>query len=263
MIMHKLSYFNICKQLVMTDLVVFKKTIPDKIVDMAIWVTLSLFVTGYIMPYFGLSKDFGPVQFGGIVASLGLFEVYSSIFELMADLEGDQVISYGLTLPIPSWMAIMSKAIYYAITYFVLSVIMLPVGKLCLWDQLAMNAIVYHQLLFILLLQSIFYACFALWTTTFVRNLSGMGSIWARFIFPMWFMGGFQFSWLALHHVLPIIAYVDLLNPVTYITEGTRAALLGQSGYLNFWLCCGALALFSIACTVHALYRMKKRLDFV
>lgn len=261
--MNKLFYFNTCKQLVCADLIVFKRTLHNKIIDMAIWVVLSILVTAYIMPYFGLAQNFGPFQFGGIIASLGLFELYRSVFELTADLEGDRVINYCLTLPMPSWMAIMSKSASYAIAYFILSCIMMPIGKLCLWNQLSLQDIAYGKLIIILALQSIFYATFVPWAVTFIDGLSNLERVWARFIFPMWFMGGFQFSWLALHHVLPIVAYIDLINPMIYITEGTRAALLGQQGYLNFWLCCSVLILFSSACAWHALCRMKKRLDFV
>ncbi|MCL5875771.1 MAG: ABC transporter permease [Candidatus Dependentiae bacterium] len=261
--MNKLFYLNTCKELILADLMVFKEALRGKVIDMAIWVALSIFVTAYIMPYFGLSHDFGPFQFGGIIASLGLFELYTNVFELTADLEGDRVINYGLTLPIPSWMAIVSKSAYYAIANLTLALIMLPIGKLCLWNQLPLHNIAYGKLFIALLLQSICYACFVPWTATLISNLSNLGSVWARFIFPMWFMGGFQFSWMALHTILPTLAYIDLINPVIYATESTRAALLGQEGYLPFLLCCGALLLFSIICMWHALKRMKKRLDFV
>jgi len=261
--LHYLRYLNTCKELVLADLTVFRQTLGNKVIDMAIWVALTVFVTGYIMPYFGLSENFGVFQFGGVLASMGLFELYSNVFELTADLEGDRVINYGLTLPIPSWMAIMSKSAYYAITYFILTLIMLPIGKMCLWNQLSLQDIAYGKLCIALILQSIFYACFVPWTVTRISGLSNLNSVWARFIFPMWFMGGFQFSWMSFHHVLPFCAYMDLVNPMVYVTESTRAALLGQEGYLNFWLCCGALTFFSILCAWHALKRMKNRLDFV
>lgn len=261
--MNKQSYFSTCKQLILADLTVFRQSLMDEIIDMGIWVVLSVLVSAYIMPYFGLNADFGPFQFAGIVASLGIFQLYSNVFQLSADLEGDRVINYGLTLPIPSWMAIMSKSAYYAITYLTLSLIMLPIGKICLWNQLSLQAISYDKLLIILVLQSIFYACFVPWTVTFIKSLSNLGSVWARFIFPLWFMGGFQFSWTALHSALPSVSYINLLNPVIYVTEGTRAALLGQPGYMNFWICCAMLITFSVACAWHALIRMKRRLDFV
>lgn len=261
--MNKLFYLKTCKELVHADLVVFKKNLLNKAIDVGIWAVLNILVTGYIMPYFGLKQDFGVFQFGGIVASVGLFELYTNVFELTADLEGDRVINYGLTLPIPSWMAIMSKSAYYAITYIILALIMLPIGKMCLWNQLIVSNISYVKLLVIIVVQSIFYACLVPWTVTFIANLSNLGTVWSRFVFPMWFMGGFQFSWLSLSALFPLFAYMSLVNPMIYVTEATRAALLGQAAYLPFWLCISALIVFSIGVAWHALKRMKKRLDFV
>ena len=93
--------------------------------------------------------------------------------------------------------------------------------------------------------------------------MSKLGSVWARYIFPMWFMGGFQFSWTALHHVLPIVAYINLLNPMIYITEAMRVALLGQADYINFWLCLVAMVIFSCVCFAAGMRNLKQRLDFV
>jgi hypothetical protein len=256
-------YFNVCKNLILSDLIIFKQIFFDKMIDMVIWVVLSIFVTGYIMPYFGLIGNYGEFQFGGIIASIGLFELYNSIVDLVADLEGERVIDYNLTLPIPSWLAIASKAGYYFILYFTLAAAVLPIGKLALWNQLNLAQINYFKLFLALVFQSIFFACFVILVSSVIDNMSKLGAVWARFIFPMWFMGGFQFSWKALYSVVPIAAWIDLINPMIYITESTRAALLGQADYLNFWLCLGAISFFSVLSFSVGLWNLKKRLDFV
>jgi ABC-2 type transport system permease protein len=261
--MNKNVYFNVCKNLILSDLIIFKQTILDKFIDISIWVILTIFVTGYIMPYFGLSATFGAFQLGGVLAAVGLFELYSSAVDLIADFEGDRIIDYRLTLPIPSWLALLSKAGYYFIVYLTLTVCMLPVGKISLWNQLDLGQISYLKLFLALTFQSIFYACFVIWASSMIDNMSKLGSVWARFIFPMWFMGGFQFSWISLYHALPIVAWINLINPMIYITECTRAALLGQADYLNFWLCLLAIVFFSAICVAVGMRNLKKRLDYV
>lgn len=261
--MNKISYFNTYKELVMVDLVTLKQNIFNKIIDLAIWVILTMMVTSYIMPYFGLAQNFGPFQLGGLIAAAGLFELYGHVFEVVADIAGDRMINYGLTLPMPSWMTFISKATAYAITYMILSSIMLPIGAACIWHQFSFASISYGKLLIAIFVQNIFYACLVLWVASFIANISHMQHVWARVIFPMWFMGGFQFSWKAVHSKIPALAYVDLLNPMMYITESTRAALLGQEGYLPFWLCINILVLTSFFCMYFALKRMQQRLDFV
>src|ERR1700721_736051 len=104
--MDKKFYFMVSKQLIHADLTIFKQIFFDKFIDLTIWVVLSIVVMGYIMPFFGLSHDYGTFQLGGVIAAAGLFELFSNVVELVADFEGDRVINYSLTLPIPSWLAL-------------------------------------------------------------------------------------------------------------------------------------------------------------
>lgn len=261
--MLNLSYLSICKELIYTDLHIFKKDFIHKCIDLIIWVTLNLGVVTYIMPYFGLSKEFGVFQLGGIIASAALFELYGNVISLVSDFQGSRIIDYQLTLPIPSWMVIISKVCYYAISYMILAVLMLPLGKVLLWKQFDLSQVSFVKLALAIFFQSIFYACFVLFPASHANNLSQMRTVWTRFIFPMWIMGGFQFSWMALHNVLPYISYIALLNPLLYITELLRIALLGQEGFINFWLCICALILFSGLFLFLSMRTLKKKLDYI
>ena len=261
--MKKYVYFNICKNLILSDLIVLRPMFISKFIDISIWVILTIFVTGHVMPYFGLSANFGSFQFGGVIAAVGLFELYSSVVDFVSDLHGDRVIDYNLTLPIPSWLAILSKGIYYFIIYFILSIAVLPVGKIMLWNQFDLSLVHYFKLLLAVVFQNIFYASFTIWAGSIIEDMSKLGTIWSRFIFPMWFMGGFQFSWIALYSVTPKIAIINLLNPMIYVTESTRVALLGQTDYLNFWICLLMIMFFSVICFLAGLKNLKKRLDFI
>jgi ABC-type multidrug transport system permease subunit len=261
--MFHLSYLSVCKELIRTDLFIFKKEFINKCIDLVIWVTLSLGVMAYIMPYFGLSKEFGVFQLGGVIASVALFELYGNVVTLVSDFQGSRIIDYQLTLPIPSWMAIISKVCYYAISYTILAILMIPLGKLVLWEQFDLSQISFVKLALAITFQSMFYACFVLFPASHAKDLSQMRTVWARFIFPMWIMGGFQFSWTALHSALPYAAYIALVNPLIYITEALRVALLGQEGFINFWLCITALTLFSGLFLFLSLRNLKKKLDYI
>lgn len=261
--MTKVSYFEVCKNLVFADLLVFKQVFFGKLIDVTIWVVLTIVVMSYIMPYFGLSNNFGVFQLGGIIASAALFELYGNVIELVSDFEGNRIINYNLTLPIPSWLTLISKAAYYFIIYCIFSFLMIPIGKIVLWNQFDLTQISYFKFLLIMIVQNIFYACFVLWTSSLIHSMSQMGNVWSRYIFPMWFMGGFQFSWLALYKIIPALAIINLLNPMIYITEGVRITFLGQAEYINFWICLGAIAFFSVICLLLGMRNLKKRLDFV
>ena len=210
--MQKVSYFTVCKNLIKADLIIFKQMFLDKFIDLSIWVVLTTIVTAYIMPYFGLTVDFGVFQLGGLIAATGLLEMgNSNTVELVSDFEGDRVISFNLTLPIPSWLALVSKAGYYFIIYTILSLLMLPIGKLCLWNQFDLASVHYPKFILAIFALNLFYASFALWMASIVPNINKMGQVWMRFIFPLWFLGGFQFSWMASYKTIPSFAMVNLI----------------------------------------------------
>ncbi len=261
--MKSVSYFAVCKELIRCDLVIFRQLVIDKIIDFAVWASISIFVNAYILPYFGVQAGFGLFQFGGILAAVGIFEIYRTAVDLVLDFEGDRIVDYRLTLPIPSWLALLSKVVYFVMIYFFLAVCMIPVGKLCLWNQLDLMQINYPKLALALIFQSLFCACFALFVSSWIEHVGKMGTIWSRCVFPMWFMGGFAFSWKALYSVWPAVAWIDLINPMIYVTESTRVAILGQENFLNFWLCLVAIAFFSALCFVVGMRKLKRRLDYV
>jgi len=261
--MQNLSYAHVIKELVKTDLKIFRKIAVNKWIDMFIWITTMILVFAYIMPAFGLTKSYGAFMVATMCSTAGLFQSFSYLAELVADIEGDRIISYYFTLPVPSWLIFIRFIIYYTISFMVLGFLVLPAGKLMLWNSFSLAQVSYGKLALIFVLTNIFYSVLALWTASYVRSLLRMDSVWMRLIYPLWFLGCFQFSWQSLKEVSPVLAYIDLLNPLTYISEGTRAAILGQQGSLNFWLCVLALLFFIGAGGWHAIKKMKKRLDFV
>jgi ABC-type polysaccharide/polyol phosphate export permease len=153
--------------------------------------------------------------------------------------------------------------IAYALSYIIVTIMMLPVGKLLLLHQLDLTKISFFKLTLAIIAQGIFYASFVFFPAGLVTNISQMRTVWSRFIFPMWFLGGFQFSWTALHTIFPTVSYLLLFNPLIYITEAMRIALIGQEGFINFWLCMLALLFFSVLFLLLSLRVLKKRLDYV
>jgi len=256
-------YWLVFKNLLAEELVIFRETFSDKIINLGIWVSITAGIFGYIMPEFGLSADYGSFQLAGLIASAGLFEIFPSVMTLLSDIDGDRIISYQLTLPVPSWLILMKKIVYYAINALSLAICVTPIGKIVLWNQFDLTKIRIIPFILMLIVTSIFYGTFTLWLTARAKNMATIGNVWMRFLFPMWFLGGFQFSWAVLYKISPILAYLNLLNPLTYVMEGTRAALLGQQDFISVWICILALSIFSILSGWYATVKLKQRLDFV
>ncbi len=261
--MQIICYAKTLWYLLQTDFKIFKRTIGDKLINFFIWASATASVSTYLLPAFGLEKSYSNFMAATIVACAGLFEVFPSVVGLVTDFEGNNITSFYLTLPIPSWLIFVRNMIFYAVNAAMLSIFVIPISKLILWHRFDISQLNLPKFVIIFLLVNIFYATYIIWITSRVMSIEKIGNVWMRFVFPIWFLGGFQFSWKVLYDFSPLFAYLDLVNPMIYIMEGTRAAVLGQAESLNFWLCAFMLALFCIACGWHGILRLKKRLDFI
>jgi ABC-type multidrug transport system permease subunit len=256
-------YIKIMRSIINQNLFLFKKVFFDKVINMALWVVISLFVTSYILPKMGLVSNYGLIQFAGVLATIGLFESYSYIFPFLADLEGREIIYYELGFPIPPLCLFLSKVISNAIAFILLAFCMIPISKCLLWDIIFLQNFNWFYLIIMLVSSNIFFATMILVIISFVKNMSKIGNVWSRFIFPIWFLGGFQFSWKYLYETNKILAYIDLCNPIIYINEGFKIAILQQEGLCSFWVCIFIICLFSLSCFYIGYRRLKKRLDFI
>lgn len=261
--MQLFEYGSTIFYLLKSEFNIFLETIHDKFIDLFIWVIVTTFVTVYLLPAFGMQASYGPFTIASMAASAGLFEQFSSATQLIGDLEGDNITSYYLTLPMPSWMVFGAYMSFYAFNSAMLSIGVLPVVKLLFWHHFDLFQLHILKYGIMFLLTSLFYGAFTLWIVGKVDSLQRIGSVWMRFIYPLWFLGAFQYSYAALKDFNPYLAYASLINPMVYIMEGTRAAILGQQGYLNFWLCAGMTIFFTIICAADGIRMIKRRLDYV
>lgn len=256
-------HFHVFKQLLWTDFKIFSQNISDKIINFLIWVITSVCVNSYLMSAFGVTQEYSTFMIAGFCATAGFFEIYPSVVAWISDIEGDQIISYYLTLPIPSWLVLVRMIVFFAISSGILSLIVLPVCKIIAWNRFDIGMFNAIKFLTMFTAMNIFFGSFTLVTTSFINNMSSLGNVWMRFVYPVWFLGGFQYSWITLYKSWPNFSYLALFNPMTYIMEGIRASILGQEGYISFGICIFLTVIFSVACTYIGIIRLKKRLDFV
>lgn len=256
------NYWKTFSYLLWAELKVFKQAYWGKVIDSAIWVSILSFISCYIQPHLGVPQSFALVTLSGLLANAGLMEIYPNAMGFATDLTGTRQISYELTLPIPSWLIILKKMIYFAITSATIGVYVLPIGKLLLGNRLDFGNIAWAKLLLVFVLTNIFGGAFAVWVASKVVRVA-TDHTWMRFVFPLWFLGGFSFTWYSFYSFSPVLACIDLINPYIYISEGIRAALLGQEGFINFWLCCFAIVCWTGCFAWWGIVRLKRQLDFV
>lgn len=250
-------------ELLKTDLFLFKHTIQDKLINALTWSSATLIVSAYFLQSFGMTKDFGVFTFGGLIISLIGFEIYARMFNFCSDIEGNKHINYHLTLPLPNWLLFLEYAVFGTINNVVLCLAVIPVSKLILWNQLDLMSINWSLLLVAIIMASIFFAAFTIFLSSLVKSIQTIENIFCRILFPLWFFGGFQFSWKSANALSPWFSYLQLISPYIYATESTRSAILGAGKFIPFWINILVLGVFSIIFGVMGYKFLQEKLDFV
>ena len=257
------SYYHCAKTLLLTDYKVLRRTIAHKIINLGIRTVCYIFVNAYLLTQFGVTKTFGVMTLGAILAVTGIFEGYNCIATVVSDLESDKITYYYATLPLPSWVVFLRLIISNAVLFMILSVAALPMGKLLLWDTLNLCTINWLHLAITIVVANLFYGALVLFAASCAKGIEALDNAWARLMFPIWFLGGFNFSWHSLYNTSPSLAMLDLLNPVIYITECYRSSLLGPEGWLPFWNCIGMIILLTVITGWVGIKRLTRQCDFI
>lgn len=247
--------------LLLRDTRVFKKHITGRFIDACFWSSINLFVSQYILPQFGISSDFGKFIMIGNIAAWGMLEVGTNVSVLVSDLLGIQSISYYLTLPIPQSWIFIRIGLSDAFKSFISTLPMIPVGKLILWNHFNFNDIAYGKLIISYITAHLFFGFFGLFLASKTPNLEYITTIKQRIIFPLWFIGCYQFTWSMLYKTNPIIAYINLLNPIVYIMEGMRSAIVSDQILIPYTLCTFTTIVFTILFGYLGIKSFKERLD--
>ncbi len=258
-----LTYARLTWQLVRADITIYSGIALEQIINTITWVVPTILVATYAFPVLGIAQQFGTFIAVGTIVSVSFFQSFPAATSFVSDLEGNQTISFPLTLPMPSWLIFVQRSISYICKASILSIIVLPMSKLMLLDRLSLAHFSLLKFFVIFFTVHIFTSFFSLFLVCMVGNMSQIMKVWLRFIFPLWFFGCSQYPWSVLEQLSPKLAYACLANPFIYGMEGMRAAVLGQEGSLPFWPCVGMLLLFAVLFGFIAIKRLKKRLDFV
>ena len=261
------SYFSLQTQtlwqLFLRSVKVTTPGLRDKIINNLVWAMLNIIVFTFVMPAVGVGANYGAFIAITMPASCAFFVAINSTYVLLTDVSNDgSNLQYELTLPIHQWVIFARYALENSYQALCSSVLILPIGKIMLWNHFSLDLIPCIKFYFLLLITSLFSGFFSIYIVSITKDMySGLDNMWTRIIFPMWFLGGFQFSWYTLHKISPSLSYIGLLNPLTYVLEGGRAALLNPADSLPYWNCICALVIFAMLFGWMGINNLKKRLD--
>ncbi len=242
------------------DAYIFRHTFLHRLKMALYWVLITVFVTNMFLPSMGL-HNFAPFILISSAISYGLFIGMQNAMNLVNDITSNQVILYELTLPVPQWMIFLKIIISNIIQAFLISISIVPCGLMILMNFYAFPAFSFIKFVAIFVCSSIFYGAFSLVLAHFLRNMSEVDNVWLRILFPLWYLGCFQFPWKTLYKISPYGAYADLFNPMTWIMEAARSATIDPTGSLPFWTSCGIILCYAGIAGWYGIRCIQRRLD--
>jgi ABC-2 type transport system permease protein len=125
-----------------------------------------------------------------------------------------------------------------------------------------MHHVAWPSLFLMLYLGCLCCAAYNKLAVMFLR-IKTLSSFWVRFNQPLQAFGGFWIPSHIIHTFSPALGYLVRLNPLMYLTEGIRQALIGGPDFLPIWQCASALLFMSIFFSALACYFFKNRVDHI
>jgi ABC-2 type transport system permease protein len=232
------------------DIYVTAKDFPIFLAQVVIQPLLLLFVFGRILTELNLTRPgYASLLFPGIVALTGtLTAIQSTALPLVIEFSGTKEIEDRLLAPLPTaWVAI-EKIVFATMRALLASVVMFPVGVLVL-GSIPWRATGVGLLVAILVLGTLVGSSIGLTLGTLVTP-ARINLVFALVLLPLTFTGCSQYPWPSLSR-LEWFKWVTTLNPLTYASEGMRAALVPTVPHMASWICVlmllVALAVFGTA----------------
>lgn len=254
---------HVASWLLWTDIQLILKDWWNNTLNAIFWPVVLILANGYVMPAMGMPSDYGAFITISMLIIMASFTAWSAASVLAADFETTRSINYELTLPLPYWMVHAKIVLAFAFKAALFSLISLVVGKIILLGAFSFAHLSILKFLLIYCIACIFFAVFAVWAAALAGAVEKFMNLELRLTGPLFFICGYSFSWKILNSISALMGTLMLFTPWIYAYEGVRVTILGQDGYLNYWLCIGLLIVFIIIFSFLGLRSFKKRLDCI
>jgi ABC-2 type transport system permease protein len=229
------------------DLYVTSRELPTFAAQVILQPFFLLFVFGRILTELGYARgDYAELLFPGIVGLTAVVTgLQSTAFPLVIDFSFTKEIEDRLLAPLRTELVAVEKIIYASLRALVACTVMIPVGIIVLgsipWRWSAAPLFVA-----IVILGALVGSTLGLVMGTLVPP-NRINIMFALALTPILFTGASQYPWPSLDK-LRWFQVLTALNPLTYVSEGLRAALVPGVPHMPGWLCVLVLCVAVTVC---------------
>jgi ABC-2 type transport system permease protein len=223
------------------DIVVTGKDLVVFAAQVLLQPVFFLFVFGKLLVTLGYTTSgYANLLFPGLVALTAIVTALQAVaFPLVAEFGWTKEIEDRLLAPLPLWAIAAEKVLFAMLRALVASAVMFPIG-IGMLGSIPYRAAGLGLLVVVLLLGSLVGACIGMTIGTFVP-ITKVNIAFSLIFTPLLFTGASQYPWPSLAHIR-WFQVLTAVNPITYVSEGTRAALTPDIPHIPAWICLLALA---------------------
>ncbi len=208
-----------------------------------------LFVFGRLLPMLGQAdSSYGVLFLPGIISLTTVLTAMQAVsMPLVIEFGFTKEIEDRLLSPLPVWLVAVQKMVFAAIRGLVAGAMIVPLGRVILGSGFSISLEYWWLLIIVAILGALVGAAVGLTMGTNVEPAQ-IGLMFSVVLTPMLFTGCIYFPWAMLDRVR-WFQIITCINPITYSSEGFRAALVPGMPHMPVWFILigqlGFLALFS------------------
>lgn len=232
------SFFSVLRR----DMVVTGRELPIFLAQVILQPLGLLFIFGRVLGSIGLTTPgYAHLLFPGIVAlTVTLTGIQSTALPLVLEFSFSREIEDRLLAPLPTWAVALEKMLFASMRALLAALVMFPVGIWVL-GSIPWHAGAFGLVAIVMILGALAGSAIGLTLGTLVPP-NRIQIMFALILTPMLFTGCSQYPWPSLSH-LRWFQVVTAFNPMTYASEGMRAALTPSVHHMRPWIC--VLGLFA------------------
>ena len=218
------------------DLYVTWRELPAFLAQVILQPLFLLFVFGKVLGSLGYTRNnYAHLLFPGLLALTAVLTAMQTLaFPLVAEFGWTKEIEDRLLAPMPTSFVAAEKVLFALLRSFAATLIMLPIGVLILgsipwrWNG-------FPLFLAGLVLGALVGAGFGLLMGTLVQP-QRINLLFSLVFTPLLFTGCSQYPWPSLDR-LRWFQVVTAANPMTYVSEALRGALVPSVPHIQPWIC--------------------------
>lgn len=185
---------------------------------------------------------------------------FSFISPFIYDVEGNRFIDYQLTL-LPAPLLVLEIIVFAALFALITALPFFPLVRIIFPQLFSGLQNSWVALLLVLFFMCLCIASYIMLAMCLIKSSFQIRQFFVRVNLPLVILGGSWLPWYMMKQYWAPLAYIVLLNPFTYITEGIRASLFGNNSSIPWYLCILALATFTFIFTIASCHFFKRKLD--